>query len=465
MIVAILFAICVFPASATVEPESTGTPRLDIVFDDSGMTPMLLDHEEYSPATVQISNAGEYDLSATVAGIRLRGNRTAEFPKKPMRIKFDKKQSLFGREKAKSWVLLANFCDSSALRNYLAYRLYAHLATPGNYAAFTQFVEVFVNGDYYGLYLLTDQIETGNGRVEAAELDEASPENTGYLLENDWGASGEGAEGIAWFSVTGFEGQPFAVKSPDPDDGIPTGHVAYIKDYVTQCYAAAKAGDWALVQELIDTESAINYYMVHDIFQNTDTGYGNVYMSKNAGGKLKFGPIWDFDLTAGNQSNAFGPYGWDPERYFNAERRDYFFAALMKIPEFYNQYRTAYVSRAEEIKQFLHDETDAAVAAYGSSFARDFAKWEISRQLNDPCYLPSVRVYLTPQAQRTYMLNWLDTHIDWQAKLYPTRAIGDVAPVQDLTLPGLTWKKTFLNWLLYYFCFGFIWMKNVSPIL
>ena len=83
--------------------------------------------EKYTDMTFTLENC-DGELSEITGGIRLRGNTTMHYPKKPYRIKFDEKQSLFGLEKAKSWVLLAEYLDPSALHNYTAFSLASELS-------------------------------------------------------------------------------------------------------------------------------------------------------------------------------------------------------------------------------------------------------------------------------------------------------------------------------------------------
>ena len=99
--------------------------------------------------------------------IKLRGNSTLGAAKKPFRIKFDSKQSLFGLEKSKDWVLLANYYDKSNLRNYLAY-LTANKMTNLGFQPSSIFVDVYFNGEYYGLFTLCEQMEVNPGRVDIA---------------------------------------------------------------------------------------------------------------------------------------------------------------------------------------------------------------------------------------------------------------------------------------------------------
>ena len=172
----------------------------------------IVSKEEYVSAKVSIMNtAEEFELDSIDAGIRGRGNTSWLEPKKSYRIKFDKKQSLFGSEyKAKSWTLIANYCDKTLSRNALAYDLSEEFDDI-TFSSARHYVDVYLNGEYLGVYLLCDQIQTGDGRVEIEEK-LIEPENTGYFLESDFRAPQEGVEEQDWFGCLGCR---YTIKTPD----------------------------------------------------------------------------------------------------------------------------------------------------------------------------------------------------------------------------------------------------------
>ncbi|MBO7215201.1 MAG: CotH kinase family protein, partial [Clostridia bacterium] len=130
---------------------------------------------DYTDMTFSLEKV-DNPLTNVEGGIRLRGNSTKDFAKKPYRIKFDSKQSLFGLEKAKSWVLLAEYLDPSGLRNYSAFKLASQMPD----LAFTPTphkVEVYLNGENMGLYTLCEQVQENKGRMDI-ELDEITADMT-----------------------------------------------------------------------------------------------------------------------------------------------------------------------------------------------------------------------------------------------------------------------------------------------
>ena len=164
--------------------------------DDEGNVPLIeittknnefpKDKENYVSGELAIKNQsnGDWILDKQAMGIRLRGNSTSAAPKKPFRIKFDKKVSLFGLPEAKSWVLLANYFDKTGIRNYLAY-LTANKLDNLYFQPSSILVDVTFNGEYLGNYLLCEQMQTGNGRVDIENKNWNIKDNPTFFLELD----------------------------------------------------------------------------------------------------------------------------------------------------------------------------------------------------------------------------------------------------------------------------------------
>lgn len=151
-----------------------------------------MNNQPYYTCTVSVESEEQpqYNLSNTAAQVKVRGNYTANESKKPYRIKFDKKQKMLGLdgdEKAKSWVLLADYKDPSKMKNATAFYLGGEiLGSDGYYVSDYRHVEVYVNGNAKGLYLLCDQQQTGSARVDITEPEDGyEGTDIGYLIEMD----------------------------------------------------------------------------------------------------------------------------------------------------------------------------------------------------------------------------------------------------------------------------------------
>lgn len=287
--------------------ELTNLPALFInLKDDSGSQINLssVTKEEYVNSSISLLNTEEkFTLDNVPAEFKGRGNGSWIADKKGYKIKFDKKQSLFGHAANKHWVIIAcaNFNDVTMYRNYLAYSIGREILDGIEYTTSTELIDVYVNGEYRGVYLLCEHVRVDKGRVNIES--KYGIEDTGYLIEYD--AYATGLNGLDHFRVPSVK-YAFTVHSPDPEkyatDGKITKEVyqqqiAYIQDYVTRVYTAALNGDYETFSTLVDVDSFIDMYLLHELFKNTDTGYSSFYLYKKTSGKLYAGPVWDFDAT------------------------------------------------------------------------------------------------------------------------------------------------------------------------
>ena len=254
-------------------------------------------------ASVKIRGNEKYEgLAASSCEIRGRGNTTWGWPKKPYLIKLDEKQHVFGMHKHKRWVLLANFMDRTLMRNLVSMKVASmtKLAwTPGCVP-----VELVLNGQHLGSYLLIEQVRVDNHRVNITEMtkddNSGNAVTGGYLLELDFHFDNANQ----WVDPHGSNNQwsggiPFSVKYPDSDD-LTSQQLKYIKQYVYDAAEALYGKDfkdpvkgW---RAYIDEDSFIDYWIVFEVMGNHELGNpGSVFMHKDRGGKLVAGPCWDFD--------------------------------------------------------------------------------------------------------------------------------------------------------------------------
>ncbi|MCQ2432248.1 MAG: CotH kinase family protein, partial [Clostridia bacterium] len=251
--------------------------------------------DEYVGATVSLCNTGasSYEMSVLPAEIRGRGNATWGMEKKSYRLKFeDKQQPLgLGSGPSRSWVLMANHCDQSLMRNYLSIFMANRMDGIG-FNSNGAMVEVYLNGKYHGVYLLCEQIQEGDYRINLGreEYPEKTPSDPGFLVELDMYA-----EGDYRFEINGhpYQAKSFVYSWKEFD---------YIKDYILRVEEAIYSGDKARVEEVLDLDSAVDGYILEEFFKNIDVGWSSFYMYKREGADevLHLGPFWDFDLAAGN---------------------------------------------------------------------------------------------------------------------------------------------------------------------
>ena len=257
----------------------------------TGEIPYDKEHEIASQLTI-ISDNGTKLLSEP-GGTRERGNASREFPKKPWRIKFEKKQNVLDAPaKAKKWTLINNYGDKTLMRNLLAFELSKLLGM--SFTPYGTAVDVLMNGEYKGCYQLCDQIDINKKRVNITEMkpedNEGEALTGGYLIEVDAYANKE----VSWFKSA--KGNPVTIKSPDEDE-ITANQKQYIKDYFN-----TMEKQWGTY---LDLNSFLRHFLVGELAGNTDT-YWSVYMYKERGDdKLYTGPVWDFDLAFSNDKRIY----------------------------------------------------------------------------------------------------------------------------------------------------------------
>ncbi|MCH5163363.1 MAG: CotH kinase family protein [Clostridiales bacterium] len=390
--------------------ELTNLPSMFIdLYKSDGSTNPLHDVEKdkdtYVSARVTLTNTEEkFALNFLKAEFKGRGNGSwNDIPdvgnygkKRGYRIKFDKKQSLFGRTANKHWVVIAgaNFDDVTMSRNYLAYNMAGEVFDNIEYSTAAHWIDLYVNNEYRGVYLLCEHVRVGDGRVDIES--EYGVEDTGYLIEYDAYAYNEGVEGVNWFKIDGVR-YPFTVKSPDPDDYLDEGitkvqfmqQIAYIKNFVQRVYNAALGGNYEEFSKLADVDSFVDMYILHELFKNTDTGYSSFYLYKKPGeDKLYAGPPWDFDATTNYSANDRGDrspsgiYVADSIKNSPSEfTASYLYISLYKTSGFLNAVKARWKKLSPDISAFIERRmNDEVYATYRAAMGKNFAMWKQKAQ-------------------------------------------------------------------------------------
>ena len=257
----------------------------------NGEIPYDKEHQIVSQLTV-ISDDGT-SLISEPGTTRERGNASRTFPKKPYRIKFDKKQKMPGAAgKAKKWTLINNYGDKTLMRNLLAFELSRRMGMP--YTPYGRAVDVLLNGEYKGCYQLCDQVQVHSDRVD---IEEMTPEDIsgsavtgGYLIEVDAYAYDETSHFVS------LNGNPVTIKSPDEDE-IQPQQSQYIMNYFNKMER-----QWS---KYLDLSTFLRHFLVGELSGNTDT-YWSVYMYKHRDNDTIYtGPVWDFDLAFENDNRTY----------------------------------------------------------------------------------------------------------------------------------------------------------------
>jgi hypothetical protein len=253
----------------------------------------IISKEEYLKASFKLQEnvitRGAGDVLIDSVLIKGRGNTTWGMPKKPYRLKFDKKQSLLGEPMDKSWVLLSNYADKTMLRVYTAF--YMGYISNLDYTPKSHFAELILNGQYNGTYLVCDKIKISADRVNVG--------NDGFLLEVDTKAE----DGDITFRLDHIS-EPINIKEPE-NISVSDDNYNYITAFMSKADSVLYSSNFTDPdngwQKYIDMDSFVDWYLINEITKNNDAlMYSSCYMNLKRGGKIKMGPLWDFDLAMGN---------------------------------------------------------------------------------------------------------------------------------------------------------------------
>lgn len=381
------------------------------------------DKENYITGDISVIdyNNEEYsiDIVNATMGIRLRGNSTMPANKKPFRIKFDKKQSLFGLTAAKSWVLLANYYDKSNIRNYLAYTM----ANKMDYLDFQPsaiFVEVRFNGDFLGLYLLSEQMQSGEGRVDIEDDIDTETGMPSYFLELNVRAAYPEEGLIPNVEYFMYQDRVFEYKYPEPNDDntLNEGVNDYIVNYIAETDNAIKERNVDKINQYIDVNSFIDYYIVEELFKNVDINSTSQYYVKYANGKLKMGPVWDFDISLGVINYE---WYWGLELY--VKEVDPWFDNILEIPTFAQQARERYTEIKNTIIEGVIDDFIDITDRLDKAQKANLERWPLEYNTNqglfiEESYSENYSKLTTLQSHYTYLESQLRIQIGRMDKNY-----------------------------------------------
>lgn len=327
------------------------------------------------------------------AKIRLRGNSTALFPKRPFRIKLSEKTSLCGMPQAKQWILLANYFDKTMLRNALAFKLSedSRLAWTPRY----RFVELYYNDAHKGTYQLCEKVQVHANRVEVPQ--------DGWLIEVD----GRVDTTKDVFFNTKQMPVVFRIEWPkvqQDDPCVDSIRTVFLKaeEALFGAEFADQAKGW---QNYLDKESWVDWYLINEITKNFDANFNSsCYMHSGYDGKIVMGPVWDFDISMGN-TNSLGderlPQGW----YI---RRTNWYTRLFEDPEF--------VSAVKERFAYFYNQRENYY-----QYIRDHATKLRPHALKNDKIWHTIGVLIGPNpiAFRTYdkevevLIGWLKQRFEW----------------------------------------------------
>ena len=372
----------------TVDSEE---PTADQVSPPAGCYGAGLKNATKVPARMRLHNAGtivydsgEYVKKESGLTIKLRGNTSAYGAKKPYKLKLQKKADLLStlnnrsdsKYQDKDWILLK---DGTSLNTFVGMSV-ADIAGTSWTPEFA-YVNVVINGDYRGIYMLIEAISRGEKRADVSK--------NGYIIERD----------AYWWNedvkfITNLN-QKYTFKYPDEED-ITDAQLEYIKNYMNTLEENVQTGTY---EDYLDTESFARWQLIHDILGTLDSGGSNIYMTKydnTESSKIIMSTPWDFD------SNYRMTNAWS-----NVHNTNRIYSKLMFESEtktFINSYK----SQWQTLSSSLWTELYTKLIELQNEFGDDI---NLSRQVDAVRW--SISSYSTVQDNISTAQSWFTSRISW----------------------------------------------------
>jgi len=426
------------------------------VIQDEPKIPVVM--EIFDKGAGQLNQVSSTPTISTIAGIEFRGSTSqADFyflpglVKKPYGIELwtdstglvDKKLSLVQMPVESDWVLNASYNDRSFMRDFLAQMIAGRL---GVLNSKTKFIELIINDEYRGVYVLMEKIKQGKNRVPISDLypTENSGDDVtgGYLLKIDK-TSGSPSTTFKSNYTSGISAtQKCEFQIEYPKYGIITQQqLIYIRDYINTWERKLMTEDMndpkASFRDLMDMPSFVNFFILNEVTRNVDGFRLSTYLYKDKeslGGKIKMGPAWDFNIAFGNADylNGWMTNGFVYKAMENeGGKNDYW-----QVPFWWNKliqdatFRKALATRWKEVRSsFLNTNTinatiDSAQVVLKEPLNRNFQKFPLMGRKIWPNYY--VGSTLTDEVN--WLKNWIQGRLTWldaQMALFDSPILGN----------------------------------------
>lgn len=311
------------------------------------------------------------------ADLKIRGHSSADFNKKSYRLELYETEtstkeynaSVMGMSKESDWVLYGPYLDMTLTRNMLMYGIGRQTM---EWAPDAKYCELWIDGEYQGVYVMVEKIKMSENRLNLTDYSLLTGESS-FILSREMPDS-EDVEFSTYANSLGLLYQSMAVNYPRATQ-ITDSQLTWIEDYINEfersLYSDYYLDDTRGYKSYIDLDSFATYYVLSEFSMNEDTGYHSTYCYRDVNGKLKAGPLWDFNSSFNNYvSTQMSPEGF----YLD---NNGWFERMLTDPEFVD----AVVAKYRELRTgVLSDERllstlDSLHAQLGDAVERNDAVW------------------------------------------------------------------------------------------
>jgi hypothetical protein len=409
-----------------------------IVLDEFNLPIILIDtygaeipNEPRIPASMGIINNesgvnyiddpfNDFDGSIT---IERRGNSSQWQGKTPYRFETvddegdNSNVELLGMPAENDWVLYAPWQDKTMIRNVLTYQLSNEM---GRYASRSRHVELYLNDEYRGIYVLMEKIKRDGNRVDISKLnpDEITGDDVtgGYILKFDWFNTGDNIGGFE----SEFDDMIYNYHYPKPSDIVPEQE-AYIQDYIngfeTIMMGTDYTNDSTGYPSMMNVESFVDFILLQELAKNVDAYRLSTYIYKDkesVDNRLIAGPVWDINHGFGNCD-----YGetWEVDNWlleFNPEGGDqmaFWWELLWEDLAFQHKAAVRYTELRQTIfsEEHIYSIIDSVADYLGPAVDRNFARWPLLGNYIWPNYY----VFDTYEEEIDYLKSWTAQRLAW----------------------------------------------------
>lgn len=379
-----------------------GIPRVVIVTENFRQ---IRDRETEIPAKLQIWGEKAPESEIMDLTIRGRGNTSwTNMPKKSYKIEFLKKQSMLGMPKDRDWALIANDADKTLMKNYLMNHLSAKLGA--YYAPKCEFVELFLNREYLGVYLLTETIKIAKHRINIPKNDSS------YIVELSRNSKPQDQIIFVHGISNDSAGAPFHVHHPKNTTKSNLNALKmHLEDFENflKTISHSKNND---IAKWIDINEFIKHYWVQEFSKNPDaSGYASIYLSWTTNDIIKMGPVWDFDLAFGSHSI---------EKNNQAENwyiKHGFWHPYIFKDSIVNQSRINFWREHEQIFINITNTADSLGSVLQKAAQNNFKRWDILQKTEFIYHRHAYKSYMEAIED---LKNWIFQRIEWIDKEFNT---------------------------------------------